>query len=156
MKVKRIFAPDMRQAMRRVREEIGPDAVIVSNHRVAGGVEIVVAREEEYEAAQAELERERARRRDEQVRILTAARESEPVRERPRDRALDVELERARLDLARAREGLAEPEVSRNANRQLESGDDEELQSILESLRTRQRERAAAGLDDEAPPPGLG
>ena len=38
MKVKRYFAPDMRQAMRRVRDEIGPDAVIVSNHRVAGGV----------------------------------------------------------------------------------------------------------------------
>lgn len=144
MKVKRIFAPDMRQAMRRVREEIGPDAVIVSNHRVAGGVEIVVAREEEYEAAQAELQRERARRKDEQVRILTATRE----REVPRDRALDEELERARLDLARAREGLTSPEVSRNANRQLTSGDDDELESILESLRTRQRERAAAGLDD--------
>lgn len=129
MKVKRIFAPDMRQAMRRVREEIGPDAVIVSNHRVAGGVEIVVAREEEYEAAQAELQRERARRREEQVRILTGqeqaspqARESSPIRDR---RALDEELERTRLELARAREGLAEPEVSRNANRQLGSDDDE-------------------------------
>jgi flagellar biosynthesis protein FlhF len=152
MKVKRIFAPDMRQAMRRVREEIGPDAVIVSNHRVAGGVEIVVAREEEYEAAQAELQRERARRREEQVRILTAGRQTrESKPERSRDQALDAELERARLDLARAREGLARPEVSRNANRQLESGEDEELQSILESLRARQRERAAAGLDDETP-----
>ena len=155
MKVKRIFAPDMRQAMRRVREEIGPDAVIVSNHRVAGGVEIVVAREEEYEAAQAELQRERARRREEQVRILTgqeqsSPRESEasPIRDR---RALDDELERTRLELARAREGLAQPEVSRNANRQLGSDDDEELESILESLRTRQREREGAGLDRERP-----
>ena len=82
MKVKRIFAPDMRQAMRRVRDEIGPDAVIISNHRVAGGVEVVAAREDEYEAAQAELKRSRSRRqppnRDEQIRILTGG-HSHPI-----------------------------------------------------------------------------
>lgn len=55
MKVKRFFAPDMRQAMKRVRDEIGPDAVIVSNHRVAGGVEVVAAHENDYEAAQQEF-----------------------------------------------------------------------------------------------------
>src|SRR3569833_218124 len=43
MKVKRFFAPDMRQAIRMVREEQGPDAVILSNRRVDGGVEIVAA-----------------------------------------------------------------------------------------------------------------
>ncbi|MFP8965890.1 flagellar biosynthesis protein FlhF [Pokkaliibacter sp. CJK22405] len=43
MKIKRFFAPDMRQAMRQVRQEVGPDAVILSNKRVAGGVEIMVA-----------------------------------------------------------------------------------------------------------------
>ncbi len=43
MQIKRFFAPDMRQAIRQVREEIGPDAVILSNERVAGGVEIVAA-----------------------------------------------------------------------------------------------------------------
>lgn len=43
MKIKRFFAPDMRQAMRLVREELGPDAVILSNKRVKGGVEIVSA-----------------------------------------------------------------------------------------------------------------
>ena len=75
MKVKRIFAPDMRQAMRRAREEIGPDAVIVSNHRVAGGVEVVAAHEHEFEAAQAEFKREyeRKKRKDEQVEVLTGS-----------------------------------------------------------------------------------
>ncbi|MBT00678.1 MAG: flagellar biosynthesis protein FlhF [Oceanospirillaceae bacterium] len=146
MKVKRIFAPDMRQAMRRVREEIGPDAVIVSNHRVAGGVEIVVAREEEYEAAQSEMKRERDRRRDEQVRILTGQKERQ-------NEMLAAELERARLDIAKAQEGVASSEVTRSANRQLEAEDDNELESILESLRARQRERAAAGLDDDIPSP---
>lgn len=43
MKIKRYFAPDMRQAIRKVREEQGPDAVILSNRRVEGGVELVVA-----------------------------------------------------------------------------------------------------------------
>jgi flagellar biosynthesis protein FlhF len=43
MKIKRFFAPDIRQAIRLVREEQGPDAVILSNSRVNGGIEIVAA-----------------------------------------------------------------------------------------------------------------
>lgn len=43
MKIKRFFAPDIRQAIRLVREEQGPEAVILSNSRVNGGVEIVAA-----------------------------------------------------------------------------------------------------------------
>ena len=43
MKLKRFFASDMRQALRLVREEQGPDAVILSNQRVEGGIEIIAA-----------------------------------------------------------------------------------------------------------------
>ncbi len=43
MKIKRYFAADMRTAIRLVREEQGPDAVILSNRKVDGGVEIVAA-----------------------------------------------------------------------------------------------------------------
>jgi flagellar biosynthesis protein FlhF len=43
MKIKRFFAPDIRQAIRMVREDQGPDAVILSNKQVDGGVEIVTA-----------------------------------------------------------------------------------------------------------------
>jgi flagellar biosynthesis protein FlhF len=43
MKMKRYFAADSRQALREVREEQGPDAVILSNRRVQGGVEIIAA-----------------------------------------------------------------------------------------------------------------
>ena len=43
MKIRRFFAPDIRQAMRLVREAQGPDAVILSNRKVDGGVEIVAA-----------------------------------------------------------------------------------------------------------------
>jgi len=43
MKIKRYFAPDVRQAMRMVRDAQGPDAVILSNKSVDGGIEIVAA-----------------------------------------------------------------------------------------------------------------
>ncbi len=43
MKMKRYFAPDARQALRALREEQGSDAVILSNRRVQGGVEIIAA-----------------------------------------------------------------------------------------------------------------
>lgn len=43
MKIKRFFAPDTRQAIRMVREDQGPDAVILSNRRVKGGIEIIAA-----------------------------------------------------------------------------------------------------------------
>ncbi|MBD1556058.1 flagellar biosynthesis protein FlhF [Vibrio sp. S9_S30] len=43
MKIKRFFAKDMRGALLQVKEELGSDAVIMSNKRVTGGVEIVAA-----------------------------------------------------------------------------------------------------------------
>ncbi|MDX1655746.1 MAG: flagellar biosynthesis protein FlhF, partial [Candidatus Competibacteraceae bacterium] len=43
MKIRRLSAPNIRDAMRRVREELGPEAVILSNRRVSSGVEIVAA-----------------------------------------------------------------------------------------------------------------
>ncbi|MBI5461878.1 MAG: flagellar biosynthesis protein FlhF, partial [Gammaproteobacteria bacterium] len=43
MKIKRYFAADMRQAIRMVRDEQGPDAVILSNRKVDGGIEIIAA-----------------------------------------------------------------------------------------------------------------
>ncbi|PLX59886.1 flagellar biosynthesis protein FlhF [Sedimenticola selenatireducens] len=43
MKIKRFFAPDIRQALRQVREALGSDAVILSNKKVDGGIELVAA-----------------------------------------------------------------------------------------------------------------
>ncbi|NQZ53428.1 MAG: flagellar biosynthesis protein FlhF [Piscirickettsiaceae bacterium] len=43
MKIKRFQAADVRQAIKEVRDVLGPDAVILSNTRVDGGVEIVAA-----------------------------------------------------------------------------------------------------------------
>ena len=41
MKIRRFVAPDMRQAMRQVRDEQGPDAVILSTRRLDDGIEII-------------------------------------------------------------------------------------------------------------------
>ncbi|MBT41267.1 MAG: flagellar biosynthesis protein FlhF [Idiomarina sp.] len=43
MKIKRFFAEDMRRALQQVKETLGPDAVIMSNKKVNGGIEIVAA-----------------------------------------------------------------------------------------------------------------
>jgi flagellar biosynthesis protein FlhF len=43
MKIKHYRAPDMRTALRQVREAQGPDAVILSSRRIQGGVEVVAA-----------------------------------------------------------------------------------------------------------------
>lgn len=55
MKVKRFFAPTMPQALRMVREEMGADAVILSNRRVEGGIEIVTALDYNEGEARAQL-----------------------------------------------------------------------------------------------------
>lgn len=43
MQIKRYVAEDMRQALKRVREEQGPDAVILSSRQIADGLEVVAA-----------------------------------------------------------------------------------------------------------------
>lgn len=140
MKVKRIFAPDMRQAMRRVRDEIGPDAVIVSNQRVSGGVEIVVAREDEYEAAQEEIRRRRE------------AQANSPSRpQERRSAALDSELARARAEISRVKASFDNPLPESPVGRQMQPEDDD-LQSILQSLRPSHQGDPLPPLhDSEAP-----
>ncbi|MEY4719479.1 MAG: hypothetical protein RL563_2097 [Pseudomonadota bacterium] len=59
MKIKRFFAADIRQAMRMVKEELGADAVIMSNRSVDGGVEIVAARDFDEQVIQNNLKQQR-------------------------------------------------------------------------------------------------
>ncbi len=50
MQVKRFFAADMRQAMNRVKEELGADATILSTRRLAGGIELTAALDYDVQA----------------------------------------------------------------------------------------------------------
>jgi len=54
MKIKRFVAKDMRTALTEVKEFLGPDAIILSNKKVAGGVEIVAAIDPEAVQAKAQ------------------------------------------------------------------------------------------------------
>ena len=72
MKIKRFQAADVRQAIREVREVLGPDAVILSNTRVDGGVEIVAATD--YDESQ-------------------FRRQSAPVRQRQETPSVEIEPE---------------------------------------------------------------
>ncbi len=60
MKIKRFLAGSMREAIRMVREEQGADAVILSNRRVSGGVEVVAATDYDAALIQAASRREPA------------------------------------------------------------------------------------------------
>lgn len=54
MKIKRFFAKDMRTALKEVKEVLGPNAVIMSNKKVAGGIELVAAVDEDTKPAREE------------------------------------------------------------------------------------------------------
>lgn len=43
MKIKRFFAEDMRRGLQQVKETLGADAIILSNKKVNGGIELVAA-----------------------------------------------------------------------------------------------------------------
>lgn len=57
MQIKRFIEPDMRKAMRKVRKELGADAVILETTPVSGGIEITAAID--YDPAAYELARMR-------------------------------------------------------------------------------------------------
>lgn len=88
MQVKRFFAADMRQAMKLVRDELGPDAAIIGNRRVAGGVELTAALDYQAPAAaskpnpalEAELRKTQARIAEAKAELSAPSRMSEAVR----------------------------------------------------------------------------
>ncbi len=55
MKIKRFFASEMREAIRQVKDELGADAVILSNNKVEGGIELVAAIDYDEEAVHRSL-----------------------------------------------------------------------------------------------------
>lgn len=82
MQVKRFFAADMRTAMKLVRDELGADASIIGNRRVAGGVELTAALDYQVPAApsreanpalEAELRKTQSRIASAQAELTTRA-----------------------------------------------------------------------------------
>ena len=75
MKIKRFFAKDMRTALAEVKETLGPDAVIMSNKKVTGGVEIVAAVDYQSQVSGPKDAPVRRQLNDESVNISSAARQ---------------------------------------------------------------------------------
>ncbi|WP_111497711.1 MULTISPECIES: flagellar biosynthesis protein FlhF [Marinobacter] len=130
MKVKRFFAPTMAEALKMVRLEMGEDAVILSNRRVDGGVEIVTALDYDENLA-------RQRLGNAAVDATNGARLAEMQAEQ--HRRLEEELGRSRDRIREIREKRQprEPdvfaEVAENAEPQSEAPDT--TQAALEAMR---------------------
>jgi len=75
VKIKRFFAKDMRTALAEVKETLGPDAVIMSNKKVTGGVEIVAAVDYQSQIPGPKDAPVRRQLNDESVNISSAARQ---------------------------------------------------------------------------------
>ncbi|HIE3929215.1 TPA: flagellar biosynthesis protein FlhF [Pseudomonas aeruginosa] len=114
MQVKRFFAADMRQAMKLVRDELGPDAAILGNRRVAGGIELTAALD--YQAPPApskpnpalEVELRKTQARIAEARAELTARPAENQR---KDRQLFAEEKPARPSLAESMAAQAKPQA---------------------------------------------
>jgi len=92
MQVKRFFAADMRIAMKMVRDELGADAVIIGNRRVAGGVELTA--------------------------VLDYPMQSAPAAAKP-NAALEAELRKTQSRLANAHAELSAAPRAKMQDRQL-------------------------------------
>jgi len=58
MKMKRFFAKSLREALTQVKQKLGPDAVILSNNSVDGGIELVAAIDYDESAVRDSMQKE--------------------------------------------------------------------------------------------------
>ncbi|MCS0045054.1 MULTISPECIES: flagellar biosynthesis protein FlhF [Vibrio diabolicus subgroup] len=89
MKIKRFFAKDMRTALLQVKEELGAEAVIMSNKKVAGGVAIVAAIDSESTPSQASAASQQNRGASQSNRYNEHRQMSSSSADRYQDRHLD-------------------------------------------------------------------
>ncbi|MBS9897671.1 MULTISPECIES: flagellar biosynthesis protein FlhF [Vibrio] len=89
MKIKRFFAKDMRTALLQVKEDLGAEAVIMSNKKVAGGVAIVAAIDSESNPSQASAASQQNRGASQSNRYNEHRQMSSSSADRYQDRHLD-------------------------------------------------------------------
>ncbi len=140
MKAKRFTAKNMQQALRMVSDELGPDAVILSNKRLGKGVEVIAALDYEEianEQQQQELDRQLALQQElEQAKQATGKiREHQPVFDQS-----DVQTTAA---LKEALMGLKEGTIAQSAALDAVMQSEEELQQDL------QQQVSSMGMSDQ-------
>jgi flagellar biosynthesis protein FlhF len=133
MKMKHYRAPDMRQALRQVRDAQGPDAVILSSRNIQGGVEVVAA--VDYEETDGGV--------DSYGRMAEPA--PAPAAPRPQAHASEFTQENDVEDFATLAQRLA------GANSEPETGVNHELRSLRHMLETQLATLAWNDLSRRAP-----
>jgi len=136
MKVKRYRAGNTQQAMAMVRAELGDDAVLISNKRVEGQVEVLAASEFDPREVKKKYDRLTAANAAKQVQAPTVREaRQESVQEPAKDQAKDFPFELlADMDLQRENEMLREKEIRREREREI----------VAEKKKLLQREREMA------------
>ena len=111
MKIRKFDAPDMRQAMRLVRDELGPDAVILSSRRNGDRVEVSVATDEQLQSMQAGDANRRGSSPPERATVKVA----EAASSSPGSQDVGIELRTLRRMLETQMAQLAWNDLSRRA-----------------------------------------
>ncbi|MDX1268079.1 MAG: flagellar biosynthesis protein FlhF, partial [Oceanisphaera sp.] len=128
MKIKRFFAKDMRAALAEVKDVLGADAVIMSNKKVSGGIEIVAAVDDD-ETPVTPVQRPL---RDDNVRISSQARQFiTPLDEKQQSETLQSLLMRGRSEASphtlAEQSNWKEPSLDRDARQEPSMGTREPL-----------------------------
>ncbi|MBQ0729227.1 MAG: flagellar biosynthesis protein FlhF, partial [Oleispira antarctica] len=145
MKAKRFTAKNMQQALRMVSDELGPDAVILSNKRVGKGVEVIAAldyQEMANEQQQQEIDRQLALQQElEQAKQSTGKiRQEQPV--------FDQSNVSTTAALKEALQGIKEGTIAQSAALDAVMLSEEDLQqSISEKAATMSRDEATPFLN---------
>lgn len=151
MKVKRYRAETTRQAMAMVRAELGNDAVLISNKRVAGQIEILAASEFDPNEVKNKYDRLTAANTAKQGQVSPA---SEPLRSLAKEpvesQVKDFPFELlADMDLQREKDILREKEIRRAREREIVEEKEkrrlkeQEIAAEKQKLLQREREIAA-------------
>lgn len=147
MKAKRFTAKNMQQALRMVSDELGPDAVILSNKRLGKGVEVIAAldyQEIANEQQQLEIDRQLALQQElEQAKQATGKiRQEQPVHQQPQ---LDHSNVSTTAALKEALLGIKEGTIAQSAALEAVMQGEEELQQNIS-------QQTASMSRDEATP----
>lgn len=153
MAVKRFTAPDMRRALNMVRDELGPDAIILSSQRTAKGVEIITSTDLDLPTRGADTRREFGARFDEDLDTPLASDSAWQAQQgaaqaakhfkvavkssgskRGEQIAKEIEDARRRMMAAKKAQGQNQERVNNGAAQQFEEALHRNEQNSLESL----------------------
>ncbi len=127
MKAKRFTAKNMQKALRMVSDELGPDAVILSNKRLGQGVEVIAALDY-HEIAQEQQQQEIERQLTLQKELEHAKQATGKIRQQP---ILDGSNVSTTAALKEALMGIKEGTIAQSAALEAVMQSEEELQQTM-------------------------